>query len=239
MIEMRMRASIPKRCEPYPRVRVFDEVGTTYERGKSPSLRHHRAKFYISDNFSIISSTHFMQAFLQEFFSNLGITITSLEVKEEWEDISVRIETPDSPLLIGVHGKNIESFQHIIGRLAEKKLGRFIRIHLEVNDYMKAKDERLYAFLDGKIAWVRESGKSFQIKNLSSFERKKAHSHISDQKIEWLSTKSEWEWDARMIVLTYSGTLNSSVSPKPIPHIAKTNAHTPDRANLSEDGVGI
>ena len=180
-----------------------------------------------------------MQAFLQEFFSNLGITITSLEVKEEWEDVSVRIETPDSPLLIGVHGKNIESFQHIIGRLAEKKLGHFVHVHLEVNDYMKAKDERLYTFLDGKIAWVRESGKSFQIKNLSSFERKKAHNYISDKKIDWLSTKSEWEGDARIIVLAYSGEIKSVALSAPTSHIAKSTNHSPDIADLSEDGVGI
>lgn len=63
-----------------------------------------------------------MKAFLDAFFSNIGINITSLEIKEEADDLSIRIETPDSPLLIGIHGKNIEAFQHLIGRFAEKKL---------------------------------------------------------------------------------------------------------------------
>lgn len=49
---------------------------------------------------------------------------------------------------------------------------------------MKAKDDRLFTFLDGKIAWVMQSGKSTQIKNLSSFERKKAHNYISEKYIE-------------------------------------------------------
>ena len=93
------------------------------------------------------------------------------------------IQTPDSPLLIGMHGKNIEAFQHLLGRIAEKKLGHFVHLHLEVNDYMKAKDARLFHFLDGKIAFVTSTGKSTRIPNLSSFERKKAHSYISDKKI--------------------------------------------------------
>jgi predicted RNA-binding protein Jag len=63
-----------------------------------------------------------MKEFLETFFSSLGIEITSLEVKEEADDISVRIETPDSPLLIGIHGKSLEAFQHFLGRAAEKKL---------------------------------------------------------------------------------------------------------------------
>lgn len=125
-----------------------------------------------------------MEAFLSTFFTRLGISVTSLTVTEESDDLSIRIETSDSPLLIGQHGKNIESFQHLIGRIAERKLGRFIHVHLEVNDYMKAKDDRLFGFLDGKISWVMESGKPTTIKNLSSFERKKAHHYISEKKIE-------------------------------------------------------
>lgn len=63
-----------------------------------------------------------MKAFLETFFLNLGITLTTLDIKEEADELSIRIETPDSALLIGMHGKNIEAFQHLIGRFAEKKL---------------------------------------------------------------------------------------------------------------------
>ena len=112
-------------------------------------------------------------------------------MKEDGDDLSVEIRTPDSPLLIGMHGKNLEAFQHILGRIAEKELGRFTHLHLEVNDYMKAKDERLFHFLDSKIAFVTSSGKITRIPNLSPFERKKAHSYISQKKIDGLSTKSE------------------------------------------------
>jgi predicted RNA-binding protein Jag len=94
------------------------------------------------------------------------------------------IKTPDSPLLIGQHGKNIEAFSHLIGRIAEKKLGKFIHVHLEVNDYMKAKDERLFRFLESKIAFALSSGKSIRMPNLTSFERKKAHNYIAEKKIE-------------------------------------------------------
>ncbi len=178
-----------------------------------------------------------MKAFLDSFFSNLGITITTLDIKEDADDLSVRIETPDSPLLIGIHGKNIEAFQHLIGRFAEKKLWHFVHVHLEVNDYMKAKDDRLFAFLDGKIAWVMQSGKSTQIRNLSSFERKKAHNYISEKHIDGVTTKSEGEGDARMLILSYSGELkNAEKTPYHAP-ISKTISPLSD--SLPEDGVGI
>jgi predicted RNA-binding protein Jag len=55
-----------------------------------------------------------MQAFLQTFLTDLGITLESLEVIESGEDLHITIKTPDSSLLIGQHGKNMEAFKHII-----------------------------------------------------------------------------------------------------------------------------
>lgn len=90
-----------------------------------------------------------------------------------------------------MHGKNLEAIQHLLGRMAEKVRGKFVHTHLEVNDYMKAKDARLFAFLDSKIAFAISTGNPLSIPNLSSFERKKAHGYIADKKIEDLTTKSE------------------------------------------------
>lgn len=178
-----------------------------------------------------------MKAFLETFFLNLGISITAIEVQEADDDLSVKIETPDSPLLIGIHGKNIEAFQHLIWRFAEKKLWRFVHVHLEVNDYMKAKDDRLFHFLDTKIAAVMQNGKPTQIKNLSAFERKKAHNYISEKHIEWFSTKSEGEWENRMLILSYTGPLKEVEKPKISQ--APTKRLSASLASLSEDGVGI
>jgi spoIIIJ-associated protein len=92
--------------------------------------------------------------------------------------------TPDSALLIGMHGKSIESIQHLLSRLLEKQFENFVHVHLEVNDYMKQKDERLYQFLESKIALVISNGKDVQMPSLTSYDRKKAHGYISSKMIE-------------------------------------------------------
>jgi predicted RNA-binding protein Jag len=180
-----------------------------------------------------------MKAFLETFFTNIGISLTTIDVREEADDLYVKVETPDSPLLIGIHGKNIESFQHLIGRFAEKKLWRFIHVHLEVNDYMKAKDDRLFSFLEWKIHFIMQNGKTLQIKNLTSFERKKAHNYIAEKKIDWLGTKSEWEGENRMLILHYTWALKTpeknTLEPKASSRVVKNS----DLDTLSEEGVGI
>lgn len=174
-----------------------------------------------------------MQAFLESFFHWLGIQVDTLEIKEEGEDLFIRIETPDSPILIGQHGKNMEALKHLLWRIAERKLEKYIHVQLEVNDYMKAKDERLFRFLESKIAFSMSTWTSVKMPNLSPFERKKAHNYIFEKKIEWLTTHSEGEGEERALVLHYSG--------KIVPVIQKTTHSTTSRDidSLSEDGVGI
>lgn len=90
-----------------------------------------------------------------------------------------------------MHGKNIEIFQHLLSRMIEKIVGKYIHVHLEVNDYMKQKDERLFRFLESKITFIMSTGKSAKIPNLNAYERKKAHNYIAEKNIAGLSTQSE------------------------------------------------
>lgn len=125
-----------------------------------------------------------MQELFEKFFHGLGIEVTSITIIEEGGDISLRLETPDSPLIIGMHGKNLEVFQHLLCRMLEKTVGHFVHLHLEVNDYMKSKDERLFRFLDSKITLVMETREVTRIPNLNAYERKKAHNYIAEQALE-------------------------------------------------------
>ena len=179
-----------------------------------------------------------MQELLEKFFHGLGIEVTSISVIHEWSDISLRLETPDSPLIIGMHGKNLEVFQHLLGRMVEKLVGHFVHLHLEVNDYMKSKDEWLFRFLDTKIALVMETGKVARIPNLNSYERKKAHNYIAERAIEWITTKSDGEATERALFISYSGTI---LPPKPhtVTQVPPTKSVTPLGDDFSEDGVGI
>ncbi len=142
---------------------------------------------------------------IREFWSGLGIATTSITVDVLWDDVSIRVETTDSALLIGIHGKNIPIFQHLLSRIIEKKMARFVHVHLEVNDYMKLKEEKLVQFIESKILLVQSKWGSIRIPSLTPYERKKAHGYIADKAIIWLSTQSEGEWLNRSLILSYSG----------------------------------
>lgn len=169
-----------------------------------------------------------------QFWKWLGITLEKLETIVINDDVNITIQTPDSALIIGMHGKSLESFCHVLARLIEKKTSLFVHVHLEVNDYMKEKDERMFRFLDNKISEAMSTGTDVRIEWLTSYERKKAHNYIAEKNIEWIKTHSEGTPADRILSLSYRG---KTVAKNMIYHPPKEVAQ--DEDPLSEDGVGI
>lgn len=136
-----------------------------------------------------------------EFFHKLNIVIDSCEVKAEEANIFlVRVETKESGIVIGPHGKNLETIQFLLKLIASKMQEQNIVLHLEVNDYLKAKEEKLFNFVQSKIKIVQTSGKDLELPFLTAYERKKVHSYVWELKSN-IFTKSEWEGKDRRMSL--------------------------------------
>lgn len=122
-----------------------------------------------------------LENLVQEFFAKLAIDFSELSITQEAEHIyRVSLKSTDSALLIGPHGKNLETLTHILKLLLSKKQEAHIHIHLEINDYLERKDEKLIAFIESKIKLVQSTGKEIILPFLTSYERKKVHSYISE-----------------------------------------------------------
>ncbi len=116
--------------------------------------------------------------------------------------------------------------------MIEKKREKFTHVHLEVNDYIKNKETRLYTFLDTKISSVMVAGGLMRVPNLTPYERKKAHDYIAEKKIEGLSTQSEGEGVERILCIHFSG--------KPQKESEIKNKKTEEEhIKIAEDGIGI
>ncbi len=194
--------------------------------------------FHILYEYYFFNMENIILQLVTEFFTKLGINTTTITVDQVWEDINIRVETVDSALLIGMHGKNIDAFQHLLSRMIERKTNSLIHVHLEVNDYMKQKDEKLFRFLDSKIAIASSTGQSIRMPSLTPYERKKAHSYIADKKIIGLKTQSEWEWIDRALVISYTGELIKKSSPT-WSHITPSKTSTHTEISISDEGIGI
>jgi len=135
------------------------------------------------------------------FFEKLGVHFSDIAVSEESEKIfRIWLKSDDSHLLIGPHGKNLETISHLLKILISKEMWDFIQIHVEVNDYLEQKDKKLRGFIQSKIDYVKSSGKEIILPFFTAYERKKVHSYVSEK---WgnVFTQSMGEWKDRRIHL--------------------------------------
>ena len=147
-----------------------------------------------------------IQEIASNFFNLLSVQVDSLEVtcQDEKRGIYlIDVKTPDSNLVIGAHGQNLEAIKHILVRMMEKNVRKDIIIHIEINDYLQEKDQKLFRFIDSKIEYVTRSGARVALPQLSAFERKKVHTYVAEKGIDGLSTQSEGEGKERCMYLSY------------------------------------
>lgn len=122
-----------------------------------------------------------IQKISEDFFEKLWADYSELSIKEEWEHIfRISLKSDDSHLLIGPHGKNLEVITHLLKLLIAKLSESHINLHVEVNDYLEKKDEKLLGFIQSKIDFVKSSWKEVILPFFTAYERKKVHSYVSE-----------------------------------------------------------
>jgi len=135
---------------------------------------------------------------IESVFSLLGISATvSLETKDDIVDVVV--DTQDSGILIGYHGEILESLQTVLSLCVSKKLGRFIRISLEVGDYKKNRTEYLTSLAMRTKERVLEEQKETELSNLKSWERRIIHLLLEEDKE--VASESRGEGRDRVLVV--------------------------------------
>jgi len=139
----------------------------------------------------------------KELFERLNIELDLLEIKqvEESNIFNIKIETEESGIIIWPNGKNLNIIENILRLMSSRKVWERIKLHIEVNDYMKTKDERLFDFIKAKIRLVEKNWKDIQLPFYSSYERKKIHWFVSELWKKTISTKSSWEWRERRLYI--------------------------------------
>lgn len=99
-----------------------------------------------------------------------------LESKEkEEESVEIVLDTKDTGVVIGYHGDTLEGLQLVLSLCVARKLGRFVRISIDVGDYKKNRTEWLKTLALETKERVLSEGKEMAIPELKSWERRVVH----------------------------------------------------------------
>lgn len=140
-----------------------------------------------------------VQKIANDFFEKMLITLDSLEVIQEEENIFyIKVKTSESSLMIGYSGKNLEDIRTILKGILSKINGKNVVLHLEVNDYLSKKEDKLFDFIRKKIE-IAKTGREVILPFFNSYERKKIHWYVNEINDSSIFTKSIGEGEERRL----------------------------------------
>ncbi len=120
-------------------------------------------------------------------------------VTDETGAYRVNIETQETGLLIGFHGRTLESFQIILGILVSKKLSEWVKTYVNVGDYREKREEALMLMAQRAAERALSLGRPVELSHLSPSERRVIH--LTLQGDERVVTESIGDGNGRVLLV--------------------------------------
>ncbi len=111
----------------------------------------------------------------------------------------VHVDTEETGLLIGFHGKTLESFQIILSILASKILEEWVHVYVNVGDYREKREEALMLMAQRAAERALASRRPVELMHLSPAERRIIHLTLAGD--ERIATESVGEGENRTLLV--------------------------------------
>jgi spoIIIJ-associated protein len=122
-----------------------------------------------------------------------------VELEEDDEAITARIEGEDLGLLIGRHGQTIDALQLLCYRAAFRGSGERKRVVVDAAGYRDRRYEILSRQADSAAERALRSGKPVELEPMSSQERRVVHDHLKER--AGIETYSEGDEPERRVIV--------------------------------------
>jgi spoIIIJ-associated protein len=138
------------------------------------------------------------QQAIDELFKVLEVSGTADIIAKD-DALDVLLETEDTGIVIGYHGEVLESLQLISSLVVSKKIGRFVRVFIEVGDYKKNRT----AYLENLTRQMKDraltENREQMLPSLKSWERRVVHMLLQDD--DEVTSESVGEGRERTLVI--------------------------------------
>jgi len=121
------------------------------------------------------------------------------ELEDEVYKVSLESDKQKG-LLIGRHGITIKSIQQIIGLIIRKKMGKWVRVVVDVGDWTEKQEEYLKDLAIQAADRAVETNQPQLLYNLNGSQRRIVHLELSEN--DKVSTESKGEGKDRYLVVS-------------------------------------
>lgn len=138
----------------------------------------------------ILRAMHFENV---SVIGNLEGSIIKLEAK---------VEEKDTGIAIGKGGQSLDAIEFIIRKAVDSRANN-LRVNVDINNYKRRRDEKIVRLARDTAEKVAQSGKSWNLRYMNSYERRLAHEEISKHRN--VNSHSEGREPQRYVVVDYVG----------------------------------
>jgi spoIIIJ-associated protein len=139
-----------------------------------------------------------IQAVVERTLDALEID-ADVEIDEDDESITARVEGEDLGLLIGRHGQTIDALQLLCYRAAFPGRGERKRVIVDAAGYRDRRNEILSRHADSAAERALSSGRPVDLEAMTAQERRVVHGHLKDR--AGIETYSEGDEPDRHVVV--------------------------------------
>lgn len=138
--------------------------------------------------------------FLQQIFAemNMQVSIDTQYDKEE-QVVEINLTGEDMGILIGKRGQTLDSLQHLVSLVMNKRSESYVRVKLDTENYRERRKETLEQLARNMAYKVKRTRRPASLEPMNPYERRIIHSALQDDR--YVYTKSEGEDPFRHVVV--------------------------------------
>lgn len=145
------------------------------------------------------NETEQIKTVVEQLIKDLNLEAEVAVLASDDESVKIQLDSTQAALLIGFHGENLRCLQSILSFLIHQKVGRWLKLEINVGDYLQKREEQLRKLALNLAMKAKFSGETQIVPNLSSSERRMIHMILTDHPD--VSTQSEGEGRQRCLTI--------------------------------------
>jgi spoIIIJ-associated protein len=127
------------------------------------------------------SETEKIKKTVKEFFNFLGVS-SQIKIEEIGPDtIKLSFRAEEAPFFIGERGETLVETQNLLKKILAKKLGRYLFVDLDINDYKEKKTKYLEDLARTAADQVLLTKKPQALKPMWAWERRVIHGVLTER----------------------------------------------------------
>ncbi|MBI4066730.1 KH domain-containing protein [Candidatus Gottesmanbacteria bacterium] len=140
-----------------------------------------------------------VKAITEDLLKRLEVAGVVTVDMDETGAYQVQIDTEETGLLIGYHGRTLESFQILLSIIVSKKLEAWVKVYVNVGDYREKREETLMHMAQRAAERALSFGHPVELPDLTPSERRVIHLTLGGD--ERVMTESVGEGMNRTLVV--------------------------------------